>query len=55
MDSSNCRNQKLKITVITQNVQNRLIFTVVPQLRITDGSGFVKNTKVILRIEIIII
>ena len=43
MNNSNCRNYKLKMAGITQNEQKRLIFIVVPQLRIADETGFVKK------------
>ena len=45
------------MTVMSQNGQKRLIFIVVPQLRIADETGFVKkkDSKVILRIVIIMI
>ena len=41
---------------ITQDGQKRLIFIVVPQLRIVDDTGFVKknDSKIILKIVIII-
>ena len=37
-----------KMTWITQNEQKRVIFIAVPQLRITDGWGFVKKRMVII-------
>ena len=43
MNSSNWRNEKLKMVGITQNEQKRLIFILVPQLRIAVGLGFVKK------------
>ena len=43
MTSSNCRNEELKMAGITQNWEKRLILIVVPQLRIADGSRFVKK------------
>ena len=43
MNSSNCRNYKWKMAGIIQNMQKRLIFIVVPQLRIADYTGFVKK------------
>ena len=39
---------------ITQNKQKRLIFNVVPQLRIADDTGFVKRRIIIIIIIIII-
>ena len=41
---------------VIQNGQKRLIFIVVPQLKIADYTGFVqrKDSKIILRIVIII-
>ena len=52
MNSSTCRNQKLKIAAITQNGQKRLYFIVVIQLRNVDGSGFNKqNLKIIIVIN----
>ena len=56
MNSSNCRNCKWEIAGITQNGQKRLIFIVVPQLRIADDTGFVKkkDSKIILKIVIMI-
>ena len=43
MNSSNCRNWKWKMAGITQNGQKRLIFIVIPQLRIADDTGLVKK------------
>ena len=52
MNSSTCRNQKLKIAAITRNGQKRLYFIVVIQLRTVDGSGFNKqNLKIIIVIN----
>ena len=45
MNSSNCRNWKWKMAEITQDGQKRLIFIVVPQLRIVDDTGFVKKKR----------
>ena len=45
MNSSNCRNWKWKVAEITQDGQKRLIFIVVPQLRIVDDTGFVKKKR----------
>ena len=45
MNSCNFGNKKLKVgwTGMTQSGQKRLIFIVVPQLRMAHGSGFVKK------------
>ena len=40
---SNCRNWKWKMARITKNGQKRLIFIVVPLLRISNDTGFVKE------------
>ena len=39
----NSSNWKLNMAVISQNGQKRPIFTVVPQFRIADETGFVKK------------
>ena len=45
MNSCNFGNKKLKVgwTGMAQSGQKRLIFIVVPQLRMAHGSGFVKK------------
>ena len=39
MNSSNCKNLKLKM----ENEEKQLIFIAVPQLRVTNETGFVKK------------
>ena len=52
----NSSNWKCKMAGITQKGQKRLIFIVVPQLRIADYTWFLKkiDSKIILQIVIII-
>ena len=57
MNSCNFGNKKLKVgwTGMAQSGQKRLIFIVVPQLRMAHGSGFLKKIIVIIIIRIVII
>ena len=43
MNSSNCKNLKLKM----ENEEKQLIFIAVPQLRVTNETGFVKKKSLV--------
>ena len=50
MNSSNCKNLKLKM----ENEEKQLIFIAVPQLRITNETGFVKKKFSTKKLKIVI-
>ena len=50
MNSSNCKNLKLKM----ENEEKQLIFIAVPQLRITNETGFVKKKFRTKKLKIVI-
>lgn len=50
MNSSNCKNLKLKM----ENEEKQLIFIAVPQLKITNETGFVKKKFSTKKLKIVI-